>query len=125
MHNMRLQLARASHWHIVINVLPVCRISQRRLSLIWAWDGWGCRSDSGIIVGDSLSLSVGRVGHCSGLQRTLKNCKSSLRHLNMCPAELAARTQNERGGRERGKKSVLHSQMILIWCGLECNLDQT
>lgn len=53
MHNKRLQLARASHWHIVINVLPVRRISQRRLRLIWAWDGWGCRSDPGIIVGDS------------------------------------------------------------------------
>lgn len=53
MHNKRLQLARASHWHIVINVLPVRRISQRRLGLIWVWDGWGCRSDPGIIVGDS------------------------------------------------------------------------
>lgn len=35
MHNKRLQLARASHWHIVINVLPVRHISQRGLSLIW------------------------------------------------------------------------------------------
>lgn len=103
MHNKRLQLARASHWHIVINVLPVCGISQRRLSLIWARDGWGCRSDPGIIVGDSPSLSVDRVGPGPGLQRTVKNCKSSLRHLNMCPAELA-----KGGGAERSGKKVFY-----------------
>lgn len=72
MHNKRLQLARASHWHIVINVLPVCRISQKRLSLIWVWDGWGCRSDPGIIVGDSLSLTVRQGGTWL---RSLENVK--------------------------------------------------
>lgn len=68
------------------------------------------------------SHSGGGMGQGSGLQRTLKNCKFPLHHLNMCPAELTER--REWGARKR-KKSVLHSQMILIWCGLECNLDQT
>ena len=90
---------------------PVRRISQRRLSLIWVWDeGGGSRSDPGIIVGDSGPSQAAGVGRGSGLQRTLKNCKFPLHRLNMCPAELGARTQSgtERtgsgGGTERGKK---------------------
>lgn len=53
MHNQLLQLARPSHWHIVINVLPVGGISQSNLGVGRVEEGGGCRSDPGIIVGDS------------------------------------------------------------------------
>lgn len=137
MHNKRLQLARASHWHIVINVLACTshQSEEAQSNLGAGRGGGGSRSDPGIIVGDSGPSQAAGVGRGSGLRRTLKNCKFPLHRLNMCPAELGARTQNgterreRRGGGEGGnrkrKKSVLHSQMILIWCGLECNLDQT
>lgn len=124
MHNKRRQLARASHWHIVISVLPVCGVSQRRLSLIWVGGG-GVQIRSWDNCGWLWSLSGGGIGQGSGLQRALKNCKfppSSFEHVP-CRAQCKSTERRERG--RKRKKSVLHSQMILIWWGLECNLDQT
>lgn len=103
MHNKRLQLARASHWHIVINVLACTshQSEEAQSNLGAGRGGGGSRSDPGIIVGDSGPSQAAGVGRGSGLRRTLKNCKFPLHRLNMCPAELGARTQNGTERRER------------------------
>lgn len=52
MHNKRLQLARTSHWHIVINAACMSNQSEEAQSNLGVgWAGGG-RSDPGIIVGD-------------------------------------------------------------------------
>lgn len=57
------------------------------------------------------------MGRGSGLQRTLKNCKFPLHHLNMCPAELTER--REGGGQKEEKKCFTFTDdPNLVWFGV-------